>query len=804
MDNYVCIHAHLYQPPREDPWLESIELQDSAYPYHDWNERITAECYEPNSTSRILDGKKRIIEIVNNYTKISFNFGPTLLAWLHWYSPEIYQAITNADKESQKLFSGHGNALAQAYNHVILPLANRRDKYTQALWGTRDFESRFGRRPEGMWLPETAVDLETLDVLAELGFAFTILAPHQAGKVRKIGTTNWEDVSGSRIDPTRAYQLNFRSGRKISIFFYDGPISRAVAFEGLLANGEDYSNRLIGAFSDQRNWPQIVHVATDGESYGHHHPYGAYALHKIEASPNVRITNYGEYLEKHPPTHEVEIIEKTSWSCAHGVDRWWKDCGCNSGGHPGWNQAWRTPLRQAMDWLRDDIAPRYEEKARQLLKDPWAARNDYIRIILDRSAKNCGRFLAEHATHKLDEAETVEVLKLLELQRHAMLMYTSCGWFFDELSGIETVQCIQYAGRVIQLTEELFSDTIEQQFLKQLEVAKSNIPEHRDGRLIYEKWVKPAMIDLTKVAAHYAVSSLFKQYGTESNRIFCYDVSTHEYETEDCGRQKVAVGRVDVRSQITHESKTLSFGVVHFGDHNLCAGVRNYRGKDAYQEMLQEITQTCLAADIPGVIRLLDKHFGTSTYSLKSLFRDEQRKVLGRILESTLDEVQSEYRKVYQDRYPLMRFLIDIGNPIPDSLKAAATFILNIDLRTLLTAESLDQVTINRLLSDAKSWGIALDTAGIGYLYRRTLETRMTSFVAKPEDGELLDQLLASVTMAQSLPFVVELHRIQNMYWDLLKTVYPNFRDRAKGKDQAAEKWVAKFSALGDKLSVRV
>jgi alpha-amylase/alpha-mannosidase (GH57 family) len=808
MENYVCIHGHFYQPPRENPWLESIELQDSAYPYHDWNERITAECYEPNSTSRILDSENRITEIVNNYASISFNFGPTLMAWIQACAPRVYETILKADKESQTLFSGHGSVLAQVYNHIIMPLANRRDKYTQVAWGLQDFESRFGRHPEGMWLPETAVDLETLEVLAELGLKFTILAPHQAGKVRQIGAESWEDVSGSRIDPTRAYQLNLASGRKISLFFYDGPISRAVAFEGLLANGENFSNRIIGAFSEKRNWPQIVHIATDGESYGHHHRNGdmalAYALRKIETNPNIKVTNYGEYLEKYPPTYEVEIIEKTSWSCVHGVDRWWKDCGCNSGGHSGWNQAWRTPLRQAIDWLRDAMAHRYEEKARQLLKDPWAARNNYIQVILDRSPENIGKFLNEHATHKLNKKERIEVLKLLELQRHAMLMYTSCGWFFDELSGIETVQVIQYAGRVVQLAEELFGDNTEQQFFKLLEVAKSNIPEHKDGRLIYDKFVKSAMIDLTKVAAHYAISSLFEEYAGQRNKVFCYSVETRDYKREDCGKQRVAVGRTIVASMITHESRSLSFGVVHFGDHDLNAGVRDYRGKEAYQEMLKEITQTCSAADFPGVIRLLDKHFGTSTYSLKSLFRDEQRKVLDSILQSTLDEVQSEYRKVYQSRYPLMRFLIDLGNPLPNSLKAAAELILNTDLRIALTAESLDPEAISRLLSDARSWDIALDSEGLGHIFRRSLERRMASLVAKPEDGKILDQVLASVEMAQSLPFQTELRGIQNLYWDMLKTVFPEFQNRAKGEDQDAKVWVTKFVSLGGKLSIWV
>ena len=312
MSRYICVHGHFYQPPRENPWLEAIESQDAAYPYHDWNERITAECYTPNATSRILDANGRIVQIVNNYAKISFNFGPTLLPWLEENAPDVYRAILAADQESQQAFSGHGSALAQAYNHMILPLASRRDKYTQVLWGIRDFEYRFGRKPEGMWLPETAVDLETLDIMAELGVQFTILDSHQASRVRRMGSRTWSDVSGGRVHLTRVYTLDLPSGRQINLFFYDGPISRAVAFEGLLARGEGFAERLLGAFSETERRPQLIHIATDGETYGHHHRYGemalAYALHYIQSNNLASLTNYGEYLERHPPADQVEIF----------------------------------------------------------------------------------------------------------------------------------------------------------------------------------------------------------------------------------------------------------------------------------------------------------------------------------------------------------------------------------------------------------------------------------------------------------------------------------------------------------------
>src|SRR6202521_3139926 len=461
---YVCVHGHFYQPPRENPSLEAIELQDSAYPYHDWNERITAECYGPNATSRILDNEQRILQLVNNYALMSFNFGPSLISWLQAKSPKVYEAILDADKLSQRKFGGHGSAIAQGYNHMILPLANRRDKVTQVKWGISDFQQRFGRHPEGMWLPETAVDTESLEVLAENGIAFTILAPRQAKRVRRKGSRTWKDVTGDRIDPSRAYLVRLPSRKTINAFFYDGPISQGVAFEGLLDNGQRFADRLMSGFSDARQWPQLVHIATDGESYGHHHRFGemalSYALHHIETNKLAALTNYGQFLEKHPPDHFAEIVNNSSWSCVHGVERWRSNCGCNSGGHAGWTQEWRAPLRAALDWLRDCLVPLYEQKAAPLLKEPWTARNEYVRVILDRSKENVERFFVEHATRPLEPAEQIAALKLLEMQRHAMLMYTSCGWFFDELSGLETMQVIQYAGRAIRLAEDLGANSL--------------------------------------------------------------------------------------------------------------------------------------------------------------------------------------------------------------------------------------------------------------------------------------------------------------------------------------------------------
>src|SRR6202035_3981626 len=350
-------------------------------------------------------------------------------------------------------------------------LANRRDKVTQVKWGIADFEHRFKRRPEGMWMPETAVNTETLEVLAENGILYTIMAPRQAKRVRRKGGRSWKDVSGDRIDPSRAYLVNLPSKKTINVFFYDGPISQGVAFEGLLNDGKRFADRLISGFSDTRDWPQLSHIATDGESYGHHHRFGemalTYALQHIENDKLAELTNYGQFLERYPADHFVEIVENSSWSCVHGVERWRSDCGCNSGGHP-WNQQWRAPLRAALDWLRDRLAPIFESRLKEYVRDPWATRDDYIRVILDRSQETRGAFFADHAIRPLEPHEQVTALRLLEMQRHAMLMYTSCGWFFDELSGLETVQVIQYAGRAVQLAQDVFGEALVQRFLERL------------------------------------------------------------------------------------------------------------------------------------------------------------------------------------------------------------------------------------------------------------------------------------------------------------------------------------------------
>ncbi len=809
MEKFICIHGHFYQPPRENPWLETIELQDSAYPYHDWNERINAEAYAPNAAARLLDEKGRIARLINNYSKISFNFGPTLLAWMKTKAPEILAAIVEADRQSQQNYSGHGSAMAQVYNHMILPLANDRDKYTQVYWGIRDFEHVFNRKPEGMWLPETAADNETLDVLAQQGIRFTVLSPFQASRVRRIGGRTWRDVNGGRIDPSMPYECRLSGGRKIVLFFYDAPVSQAVAFERLLTSGERLAHRLMSAFSDKRNWDQLVHIATDGESYGHHHAHGemalAYALQFLESDQLARLTNYGEFLEKHPPTQLVEIHQKSAWSCSHGVERWNSNCGCSSGGHPGWNQDWRRPLREALDWLRDELAGRFERKAADLLKNPWGARNEYINVILDRAPESRERFFSAQAARELTEAERITCLKLLEMQRHAMLMYTSCGWFFDELSGIETVQVIQYAARALQFAEDVFGENFENHFLELLSKAKSNIPENGDGRTVYEKFVRPAKVDLDRVVAHYAVRSVFESY-PEQTEIFPFTFLEKDRKSNTAGRATLALGRLKVSSQLTYESAELAYGVVYLGEHSLNGGVRLFQGNEAYEQMVNDMTGAFGRGDFVETVRYMDKHFEGSHYSLKSLFRDEQRRILSQIMESTLKDLESRFREISGRYTPMIRFLGDLGVPLPRAFHAASDFLINADLRVELSKEDPNPDHVRSLIEESRWRNAPLERESLSFVFKQTLEVLTRKLAEQPDNLPLLTSAEKASSILPLLPFEVNLWKTQNTYYEILNRVFPEKRSRAKaeGATENDRAWLAAFVSLGQKLGVRV
>jgi alpha-amylase/alpha-mannosidase (GH57 family) len=817
---FVCIHGHFYQPPRENPWLETVEVQDSAAPYHDWNDRITAECYAPNGASRITNKLDEIIRIINNYGRMSYNFGPTLLSWLLDNAPRAYRMILDADHASAQRYSGHGSAIAQVYNHMIMPLASRRDALTQIRWGIADFEHRFNRKPEGMWLAETAVNRSVLDLLAQEGIKFTILAPVQCARVRVLADTPndtaWTQTPNANVDPTHPYLVRLDEGRSIAVFFYDGPNSRAIAFEGLLNSGEDFGKRLLSGFHPSSpgdpEAAQISHVATDGESYGHHHKHGemalSYAMHWIEEGGSAKLTNYAEFLAMFPPKWEAEVAEDTSWSCAHGIERWRSNCGCN-GGKAGWNQEWRAPLREALDYLRDATAPLAEKFAQPLFRDLWAARDAYIQVVLDRSPAAVERFFAAHATHPLTNAERTTALELMELERHTQLMYTSCGWFFDEVSGIETVQIIAYAGRVLQLAAELFAAPgadLEPNFLAILAKAKSNVPEMGDGAQVYRRYVTSMRIGLEQVGAHYAISSVFRSY-PEDGELFCFDVHRESQEAFNSGRGRVAVGRALVYSRITEETEEICFAVLHLGDQNLSAAVKRYdsadaAGVDAFLAFSTDIGTAMRRANLPEVIRLIDRFFGETAYSLTSLFADEQHRILNTILTQTISEMEDSLRKIYEDHASLLHFLTESGMTAPPALASAARFAINASLRRALEADIFDPVEVELLLSRAQRDQIPLDAQLLGFAAGQRMKramVRLENSSPNGTNGHSAGDALATALLINDaihhMPFEVNIWQAQNIWNDLLRRV-----DRNDWPPQ----WKEDFKKLGEAMNICV
>ena len=783
MKKYLCIHGHFYQPPRENPWLNEVELQDSAYPFHDWNERITAECYARNAASRILDKEGRIKAIVNNYSSISFNFGPTLLDWMQKKSPDVYDAILKADQESMKYFNGHGSAIAQVYNHVIMPLANERDKETQVIWGIEDFKSRFGRMPEGMWCGETAVNTETLEVMAKHGIKFTILSPYQAKAYRKTGEKKWHNAERANIDPKRAYRCNLSSGNSIVLFFYDAPVSQGVAFEGLLERGEKFAERLLGVYSHSEE-PQLMHIATDGETYGHHHRFGemalSYAIHHIRENNLAEITIYADYLEKQPPVYEAQIIENTSWSCAHGVERWKSNCGCNTGGNAGWNQKWRAPLRESFDWLRDKIIPLYEERMLKYNDDPWMIRNNYIKVLLDRSEINVNNFIKENSKRDLSDDEKIEFLKLLELQYHAIIIYTSCGWFFDEVTGIESMQDILYAARAIQLAEELTDTKLEEEYLLLLAKAESNIPEMKNAAEAYKRFVKPSIVNLLRLGAHYAVSSLFKDYPEEAE-VHMFRTKSELYNRYVAGKYKLAIGKTFLQSKITFEKLTVSFAVLHLGEHNLYGGIREFKNDSDFGKMHDQISESFNRGDVYETIALFDKHFGAHNYSFWHLFRDDQRRILDTVLQNSLSGIETLFRQVYENNYPLLQAYNNLHNRIPKQLKIPVDFVFNNELQNILKSDELDLGRMKSIAEEVKTFSVSLDKVILGFIASGKITNLAETLSNEPENKKLLEDIVELIDILHSMEIPIDDWRAQNIIFNLKTS---NNNDKNNGNEE--------------------
>jgi hypothetical protein len=660
-----------------------------------------------------------------------------------------------------------------------------------------------------MWLPETAVDLETLDLLAEFDIKFAILAPHQAKRIRPLDEeeSEWQDVGNASIDPKRPYLCNLPSGRSIVIFFYDGPISQDIAFSGLLNSGENFANRLLSAFVENGEDPQLVHIATDGETYGHHHRHGdmamAYCLHHIEENDLAKITIYGEYLDENPPEYEVEVIENSSWSCIHGVERWRANCGCSTGMHGGWHQKWRAPLRGAMDWLRDNLNQIYEDNLNGLVHDPWAMRDDYISVILNRDEDARNAFLARHAVKELGDEEKKRVLMLLEMQRHEMLMYTSCGWFFDELSGIETVQVIQYAARAIQLAHQVSGIALEEPYVGLLERAPSNIPSLKNGADIYDKYVRPTILNLRRVGVHYGVASLFEDYG-DRERLYTYIVEGKHYDKAAVGRQKMAVGTVRVTSEITLEEETITFAALHLGDHNIVGGARQYASEDEFESVSTKLRETFERGDVSGVIRLIDKHFSDHNYSLWHLFRDKQREILDQLLDASMQEIEHNMRQIYERQYPVMQAVSGMRMTMPRYFAMVVEVIVNTDIRRLLEEDEIDLDELDRLVDEAQRWPLQIDRQTLDFVAASRIDSMVEEWAAAYEDHAPLATISRLLRSFGDLSLDLNAWKAQIVIFNVARDHFPEMKKRADADDHDAQEWVELFRQVGEYLHVRI
>lgn len=796
MEKYICIHGHFYQPPRENAWLEVIEVQDSAHPYHDWNERISAECYGPNTASRILNEKGAITNIINNYSRISFNFGATLLSWMEQNDRETYDAILEADRVSVDAFGGHGSALAQVYNHMILPLATTRDKETQIIWGIRDFIHRFNRVPEGMWLAETAVDTESLELLAKHNIKFTILAPRQAKGFRKIGETSWTDAEKG-FDTRRPYVYNLPSGKSIVLFFYDGDISQAVAFSGLLNDGRKLAERLISSLDKSGQEPQLCHIATDGETYGHHHKHGDMALAScmdyIEQVSKVKLTNYAHFLSLVTPTYEAQIHEHSSWSCVHGVERWRNDCGCNTGGKPSWNQKWRKPLRETLDWLRDELTLIFERESAGIFKDPWLARDEYINVILRRNDETIRKFMRDHCSQAVDAPQ---VLRLMEVQRNAMLMYTSCGWFFDEVSGIETTQIMQYACRAMQLVSQISEVNLELEFRKRLEQIPSNVPSLANASNIYTKFVMPSRINLQRVGMHYAVASIFEE-DMDSFPVFNYTTANEIFVRKEAGEQKLVLGVTKVRSNVTRSEKKFAFAVIYMGKHNIIGNISLDMEEERFASMQARMIAAFEEARLGDVIGLMQTYFGPEKYTIWQLFQDEKRKVFNFITYQSMLDLEDSLRRIYNRDYPLVMALANNGIPIPNAYRTSFEYILNADLLNCFQSEKINIRMVERVMTEMVKWDLRIEDPGkVERLAGESIFKELKRIAAERESLKRIERLNRLFPLLVKFNLRPNLYRSQNLYFEISKDNTDN--------DSRSPEWLRQFTLLGENMGVKV
>ena len=696
---------------------------------------------------------------------------------------------------------------------MIMPLANEHDKDTQIKWGIKDFEYRFGRKPEGMWLAETAVDDDTLRLLEENGIKFTILSPYQALKIRKEGDKDWQDVSWGNVDPARSYRYYIKSapGKYIDLFFYDGAISRSVAFDELLKDGNKFIKRLKEGVSDLRNYPQLVNIATDGESYGHHTKFGdmalAYVLQIKAKDEGFTITNYAEYLDKYRSNYEADIKQASSWSCFHGVGRWKEDCGCSTGGHPGWNQKWRKPLRDALDYLRDELIKVFEQEGPKYFnKDVWEVRNNYIAVILDRSSLIVSKFQQENFKKDLSDTEKVRAMELLEIQRQAMLMYTSCGWFFSEISGIETVQIMKYAARAMQLAANFSKNDYEKRFLEILSEAKSNIAEYGTGKDIFERFVKPSIVTMKQVASLWAISSLYQDFDDEEN-VYCYKVIRHDYQKVEKGNSSFVTGCIEVQSRITQQKSNLIFALMQYADGDFHCAIKEYSEDIEFNTMKNTLIKKFLLDSITEIIRALDEYFGKEYFTLKDIFIEERRKILQILLKDKLDKFARTYEEMYDEGKSSIYHMQNLGLTIPDEFKISAGYALSRKFNDLIIhSGGFVDPTITQQAVDinyeSKRMGIKLDKAPSNKIFAKKINQNLNrlTYGLEVQQAEVIMELFDYI---EKLELEVDIAEAQNIYFTKIYSHINEIIDMLQqSKRKNDRKLIEMLLDIGEKLNI--
>lgn len=805
---HLVIHGHFYQPPRENPWTGRIERQVSAAPFHDWNARITDECYRPNASSRVLDEKGHIQDIVNNFERISFNVGPTLLSWLAEEAPDVVAALEAGDRNSRARL-GHGSAIAQAYNHVILPLATPRDRQTQIRWGVREFQHRFARPPEAMWLPEAAVDALTLEMLVRAGMRYLILSPAQAARWRPLGDGPWLTSAEAELDPRVPYRWRLRDdqGRPqgdlgIDICFYHAALSRGISFQHYLRDASLLASRIADAAAGASD--PLILIATDGESFGHHEKFGDMCLATLFAREAPRrgfeATNLAAFLESHRPAREVELFPESAWSCSHGVGRWSSDCGCSTGGGAGWTQAWRRPLRQGLDRLRESLAAIFQEEGSLLLRDPWEARDDYIDILLDGGQAAREAFFARHQGRVLDADLRGRALRLLEMQHQAMLMYTSCAWFFSDVSGIETVQNLRYAFRAIELAAPFAPLDLEAVLLDDLARAKSNLEKHRDGRHLWERQVRPSQLLPEHAAARLLVEGLLGREPVPQERYRWWLTPDPIHQGDG-----LLLAGISAVSELTGEHVRLAGACRFDGPFDFLAAIAPGPAPDAWASFAEE-ARLALRPGGSDLTAWVGRH-AARLLRLRHFLPDERQAILTELLAPTWTNLERARDLFCAEAGSPAEAMVEAGIVLPSWLKTLLEASWSRALAERL--EKLEGIAdparygeAVEVVAQARHLGLTLELDLASASFARILRGRLDAIAASNRPGEW-QEFLEFLQLGARLGLPLPERALQDRMFALLRSVVPALVDRLRDPSEEGYSLARAMLAVASRLNLR-